>query len=105
MIGEQSSPVIKAGGNPLNLDSKIPDDFLARTGAISTIFARRGDDFIRVTTSLKKQDGTRAIGTLLDNTSPAYVRIMAGNPSAGWRRCSAKNTSLNISRYAMRKAT
>lgn len=83
MVGEQSAPVIKAGGNPLNLDSKIPDDFLARTGAISTVFARRGDDFIRVTTSLKKQDGTRAIGTLLDNTSPAYTKIMAGDSFSG----------------------
>ncbi|WP_459177159.1 methyl-accepting chemotaxis protein [Ewingella americana] len=83
MVGDQSSPVIKAGGNTLNLDSKIPDDFLARTGAISTVFARRGDDFIRVTTSLKKQDGTRALGTLLDNTSPAYVRIMSGQSFSG----------------------
>lgn len=83
MVGEQSAPVIKAGGLPLNLDSKIPDDFLARTGAISTVFARRGDDFIRVTTSLKKQDGNRAIGTLLDNTSPAYAQIMAGQSFSG----------------------
>lgn len=83
MVGNQSTPVIKAGGTPLNLDSKIPDDFLARTGAISTIFARRGDDFIRVTTSLKKQDGNRAIGTLLDNTSPAYAQIMAGQSFNG----------------------
>jgi methyl-accepting chemotaxis protein len=83
MVGDQSSPVIKAGGNTLNLDSKIPDDFLARTGAISTVFARRGDDFIRVTTSLKKQDGTRALGTLLDNTSPAYVKIMSGQSFSG----------------------
>ncbi|MCS3424183.1 methyl-accepting chemotaxis protein [Rahnella sp. BIGb0603] len=83
MIGSESAPVIKAGGNPLNLDTRIPDDFLARTGAISTVFARRGDDFIRVTTSLKKQDGNRAIGTLLDNTSPAYAQIMAGQPFSG----------------------
>ncbi|AEX50400.1 methyl-accepting chemotaxis protein [Rahnella aquatilis CIP 78.65 = ATCC 33071] len=83
MVGDQSAPVIKAGGTPLNLDSKIPDDFLARTGAISTVFARRGDDFIRVTTSLKKQDGSRAIGTLLDNTSPAYAQIMAGQSFSG----------------------
>ncbi|MBF7979568.1 MULTISPECIES: methyl-accepting chemotaxis protein [Rahnella] len=83
MIGSEFAPVIKAGGNPLNLETRIPDDFLARTGAISTVFARRGDDFIRVTTSLKKQDGTRAIGTLLDNTSPAYARIMAGQSFSG----------------------
>lgn len=104
MIGEQSAPVIKAGGNPLNLDSKIPDDFLARTGAISTIFARRGDDFIRVTTSLKSR--TAPAPSVPCSTTPARLmqKSWQANPSAGWRRCSAKNTSLNINRYAMRKA-
>lgn len=82
-IGNQTVPTLKAGGQILNLNSQIPDDFLERTGAISTIFARRGNDFIRITTSLKKQDGSRAIGTLLDNASPAYRQIMAGQTFSG----------------------
>ena len=82
-VGDQTTPTLKAGGQVLNLNTQLPDDFLERTGAISTIFARRGNDFIRITTSLKKQDGTRAIGTLLDPTAPAYRQIMAGQTFSG----------------------
>jgi methyl-accepting chemotaxis protein len=49
----------------------------------STIFARSGDDFVRVTTSLKKQDGSRAIGTLLDRKAPAYALLLANKPYTG----------------------
>lgn len=82
-IGSLAVPVLKAGGKALNLDTSIPDDFLQRTGAVSTIFARSGNDFVRVTTSLKKQDGTRAMGTVLDPTSPAYGNIMTGKSFSG----------------------
>jgi methyl-accepting chemotaxis protein len=82
-IGTVQSPVLRSGDKVLNLNLQIPDDFLQHTGAISTIFARHGDDFIRITTSLKKQDGSRAIGTLLDRASPAYKQIMAGNSFHG----------------------
>ena len=58
--------------------SRSPMQFLEKSGAIATVFARTGDDFVRVTTSLKKQDGTRAIGTLLDRKGPAYAPVLAG---------------------------
>jgi methyl-accepting chemotaxis protein-2 (aspartate sensor receptor) len=82
-IGGMATPTFKAGDKVLNLDFTIPDQFLARSGAISTVFARSGDDFVRVTTSLKKQDGTRAIGTLLDRKGPAYGPLMAGKTYTG----------------------
>jgi methyl-accepting chemotaxis protein len=82
-INGVATPVFKAGDKVLNLDFSIPDDFLARSGAIATVFVRTGDDFVRVTTSLKKQDGSRAIGTLLDRKGPAYAPIFAGNSYTG----------------------
>jgi methyl-accepting chemotaxis protein-2 (aspartate sensor receptor) len=82
-INGVATPTIKAGDKPLNLDFSIPDQFLERSGAIATVFARSGDDFVRVTTSLKKQDGSRAIGTQLDRQSPAYALILAGKPYTG----------------------
>jgi len=82
-INGVATPTIKAGDKPLNLDFSIPDQFLQRSGAIATIFARSGDDFVRVTTSLKKQDGSRAIGTLLDRKGPAYALLLAGKPYVG----------------------
>ncbi|WP_118178460.1 methyl-accepting chemotaxis protein [Paraburkholderia phosphatilytica] len=77
------APTFKAGDRVLDLDFSIPDDFLAHSGAIASIFARTGDDFVRVTTSLKKQDGSRAIGTLLDRKGPAYGPVFAGQTYTG----------------------
>ncbi|WP_322048505.1 Cache 3/Cache 2 fusion domain-containing protein [Paraburkholderia sp. J67] len=82
-IGGTATPTFKVGDHVLNLDFTIPDQFLARSGAIATVFARSGDDFVRVTTSLKKQDGSRAIGTLLDRKGPAYPLISAGQSYSG----------------------
>ncbi|MFM0736929.1 Cache 3/Cache 2 fusion domain-containing protein [Paraburkholderia xenovorans] len=82
-VNGTATPTIKAGDKVLNMDFSIPDQFLERSGAVATVFARSGDDFIRVTTSLKKQDGSRAIGTLLDRKSPAYALIMANKPFTG----------------------
>ncbi|HEV3429422.1 MAG TPA: Cache 3/Cache 2 fusion domain-containing protein [Paraburkholderia sp.] len=82
-IGGKATPTFKVGDHVLNLDFSIPDQFLSRSGAIATVFARSGDDLVRVTTSLKKQDGSRAIGTLLDRKGPAYEPIMGGRSYAG----------------------
>ncbi|WP_421376164.1 Cache 3/Cache 2 fusion domain-containing protein [Paraburkholderia sp. DD10] len=78
-----AAPTMKAGDKVLNMDFTIPDQFLERSGAIATVFARSGDDFVRVTTSLKKQDGSRAIGTLLDRKGPAYALVVANKSYTG----------------------
>jgi methyl-accepting chemotaxis protein len=82
-IGGTPTPTFKAGDKVLNNDFSIPDQFLAQSGAIATVFARTGDDFVRVTTSLKKQDGSRAIGTLLDRKGPAYGPVAANKTYTG----------------------
>ncbi|EMN1925859.1 Cache 3/Cache 2 fusion domain-containing protein [Burkholderia ambifaria] len=82
-IGGVPAPTLFAGGQPLDLDYAIPDQFLKKSGAIATIFARDGDDFVRITTSLKKQDGARAVGTRLDRAGPAYAPLVAGRSYTG----------------------
>ncbi|WP_175968403.1 methyl-accepting chemotaxis protein [Burkholderia sp. BCC0322] len=82
-IGGVAAPTLYAGGQPLDLDYSIPDQFLEKSGAIATIFARDGDDFVRITTSLKKQDGARAVGTRLDRAGPAYAPLVAGRSYTG----------------------
>jgi len=77
-VGTEQAPVLRAGLKTLNLDATLVDDFLARTGAISTIFVRTGDDFLRVSTSLRKENGDRAIGTRLDRSSPAWKLAQQG---------------------------
>ncbi|TKC81319.1 HAMP domain-containing protein [Trinickia terrae] len=82
-IAGVATPSFLVAGKAVNLDFTVPDQFFERSGAISTVFARTGDDFVRVTTSLRKQDGSRAIGTLLDRKSPAYASLMAGKVFSG----------------------
>jgi methyl-accepting chemotaxis protein-2 (aspartate sensor receptor) len=64
-------------------DFTLPDKFTKSTGAVATVFGRVGDDFKRITTSLKKQDGERAYGTLLGKAHPAHGLLMAGKPYVG----------------------
>ncbi|WP_210543156.1 methyl-accepting chemotaxis protein [Rhodoferax sp. PAMC 29310] len=70
-------------GLVINNDFSTVDRFSKDTGGVATVFAREGDDFKRITTSLKKQDGERAMGTLLDRAHPAYARMLAGQPYTG----------------------
>jgi methyl-accepting chemotaxis protein len=77
-INNQTVPLLKGGETELHENSTLSDDFLNRTGAISTLFVRSGDNFIRVATSLRKENGERAIGTVLDTTSPAFASVAKG---------------------------
>ncbi|MDC7234209.1 MAG: Cache 3/Cache 2 fusion domain-containing protein [Spirochaetales bacterium] len=52
------------------------DEFAGKLGITATVFMKDGDDFIRVITNIKKDDGSRAIGTYLGKESAAYQPIM-----------------------------
>ncbi|AKZ25293.1 MULTISPECIES: methyl-accepting chemotaxis protein [Ralstonia solanacearum species complex] len=83
-VAGKPTPTFRSGDTAMNLDFAVPDKFFARTGGtIATVFARTGDDFVRVTTSLKKENGERAIGTLLDRAHPSYRALMAGESFRG----------------------
>ncbi|WP_404992251.1 Cache 3/Cache 2 fusion domain-containing protein [Cupriavidus pauculus] len=78
-VAGKPTPAFRSGDQVLNNSFDVPDKFFAHTGGVvATVFARTGDDFIRVTTSLKKQDGQRAVGTLLDRTGAAYAAVSSG---------------------------
>jgi methyl-accepting chemotaxis protein-2 (aspartate sensor receptor) len=82
-VGDKQVPTLKAGGKALNLDFTLPDRFTRQTGGNATIFAASGDDFVRVSTSVKKENGDRAVGTVLDHASPAYAAVRAGHAYVG----------------------
>jgi methyl-accepting chemotaxis protein len=77
------TPGLSLGGELLNNNFKEVDDFKAMTAGVATVFVRSGDDFIRVSTSVSKQDGTRAIGTVLDRAGPAYGPVISGQSYIG----------------------
>jgi len=59
------------------------DAFHASTGGVATVFLRAGEDFRRITTSLKKENGERAMGTMLDHQHPAWRRALEGQSYTG----------------------
>jgi methyl-accepting chemotaxis protein-2 (aspartate sensor receptor) len=82
-IGDINTPVLRAGAEPINLNFDRVDEFTARTGVTATVFARSGRDFLRISTSLKKEDGSRAIGTMLDHEHPGYKVLLEGHAYRG----------------------
>jgi methyl-accepting chemotaxis protein len=77
-------PVLRHGNaDVLNGNFEIVDRFSAKTGAVATLFMRQGDDFTRVSTSLKTESGERAVGTVLLKAHPAYPLLLAGKPYVG----------------------
>gem|GEM_PF-343326 len=83
-IGQLDTPTLTLNGNVQNLnESKVEEFSSMYSGSVATIFARKGDDFARVTTSLKKEDGSRAVGTLLGDAHPAHKKLMAGETYHG----------------------
>ncbi|WP_227368872.1 methyl-accepting chemotaxis protein [Halomonas sp. M20] len=79
----RDTPTLSNGEELLNGVFDLPDAFTAKTGAPVTMFARDGDDFVRVTTSLKKANGERAVGTLLNRDSHSYARLMSAESYTG----------------------
>ncbi|AZE97322.1 Methyl-accepting chemotaxis sensor/transducer protein [Pseudomonas orientalis] len=77
------TPSLYLGSELLNNNFGEVDEFKDMSGGVATVFVRSGDDFVRVSTSLTKQDGNRAIGTVLDRQGPAYQRVFNGQAYIG----------------------
>jgi len=91
-IGDQGVPSLKSGMTALNLNMTQVDHFTAITkGSVATIFVRKEDDFIRIATSLKKEDGARALCTALDRGHPGYQNLLKGEGYIGKTKLFGKN--------------
>ncbi|ARN65423.1 Methyl-accepting chemotaxis protein [Vibrio vulnificus] len=77
--GKSLRNIMQYGESLIN-DTKLVDSFTRDTGAVATIFAPLGDDFIRVSTSLKNPSGQRVVGSTLGYNHPAYQKLRAGQP-------------------------
>ncbi len=54
-----------------------------KTGCVATIFVREGQDFVRVATNIKRADGQRATGTILNPKGAAILRLTQKLPHQG----------------------
>ncbi|MDQ0568630.1 methyl-accepting chemotaxis protein [Variovorax paradoxus] len=85
VVEDAAQGVVSSFGVPINGGSTAEVDAFARDfpGANATVFVAQGEDFRRVTTSVKKENGERAIGTLLDRKSAAYPLLRSGKRFVG----------------------
>ena len=74
---------LRSYGALVNEDYSAVDKFANETGGVASVFARKGEDFIRITTSVKNEQGQRQQGTPLERTDPAYAAVTKGEPYTG----------------------
>jgi methyl-accepting chemotaxis protein len=74
---------IVIGGKGQAGDFAIVDYVTRMNKGTATIFSKDGDRYVRIATNVLKDDGTRAVGTELNNTTPAYAEIRGQRPFYG----------------------
>ena len=80
---DEASGELRSYGALVNEDYGSVDKFASETGGIATVFAKKGDDFVRITTSVKNDKGERQMGTPLGRTDPACATVSKGEPYTG----------------------
>jgi methyl-accepting chemotaxis protein len=68
---------------PAFADHAIVDRAAQSIAGVATIFEKRGDDYVRVSTNLKKDNGERAVGTKLAPDHPAQPALARGEAYYG----------------------
>ena len=59
----------------MNNNFDLVDAVVKQAGGTATIYVKSGDEYVRVATNVKKDDGSRAIGTILDPNGKAIASI------------------------------
>ena len=82
-VAGKKVPVIYFGSTKMNNNFSLVDEVVKQAGGTATIFVKNGDEFIRVATNVKKDDGSRAIGTILDPKGKVIASIRDGEAFYG----------------------
>ena len=82
-VAGKTVPAIYFGESKMNNNFALVDEVQKEKGGTATIFVKSGSDFVRVATNVKKDDGSRAIGTVLDPKGKAMAAISKGESFYG----------------------
>lgn len=82
-VGGKNVPNLLLGNVAQANNFAVVDKVKEIMGGTATLFVKSGDDFVRVSTNLQKEDGSRAIGTVLDPKGKAMAAIKTGKPFYG----------------------
>ncbi|WP_220128753.1 methyl-accepting chemotaxis protein [Bdellovibrio sp. KM01] len=83
IINGEKVPSLEVNGNELSKNFVATDKVKEEFGSTATIFVRRGADFIRISTNVVQEDGSRAVGTKLSIQGPAYSALIKGQSYFG----------------------
>jgi hypothetical protein len=85
-VGGKDAPALYFGSTKVNNNFELVDAVSKEDGKgmTATLFVASGDEFVRVSTSVPKPDGSgRAIGTVLDPSGKAIAEIKQGKAFYG----------------------
>jgi len=82
-VGGEKVPDLLLGRQGLSNRYELVDQVAKLMGCTATVFTRRGEDFIRISTNVKKADGSRAVGTPLDPNGEAIKSLRDGKAFQG----------------------
>jgi cache 3/cache 2 fusion protein len=82
-VGGKDVPALYFGTTKMNNNFDLVDEVVKENGGTATLFVKAGDEYVRVATNVKKDDGSRAIGTILDPNGPAIAMIRKGDAYYG----------------------
>jgi hypothetical protein len=75
VVAGKTVPALFFGATKMNNNFVLVDDTVKEVGGTATFFVKSGDEYVRVATNVKKDDGSRAVGTILDPAGKAIVAI------------------------------
>ncbi|HEY1080389.1 MAG TPA: Cache 3/Cache 2 fusion domain-containing protein, partial [Bdellovibrio sp.] len=76
-------PSLEVSGEDLTNNFGAVDYIKEKFGGSATIFVRNDKDFVRISTNVIKDDGSRAVGTNLSPEGPAYKALIKGESFFG----------------------
>jgi hypothetical protein len=74
-VAGKEVPAIYFGSTKMNNNFDLVDEVVRQAQGTATIFVKNGDEYVRVATNVKMDDGSRAIGTILDPKGKAIDSI------------------------------
>ncbi len=82
-VAGKTVPAMYFGDTKMNNNFVLVDEVQKEMGGTATIFVKSGDEFVRVATNVKKDDGSRAVGSVLDPKGKAFAAIAKGESFFG----------------------
>jgi hypothetical protein len=82
-VAGKTVPALHFGATKMNNNFVLVDEVQKEAGGTATIFVKSGGEFVRVATNVVKDDGSRAIGTILDPKGKAIAAILKGESYYG----------------------